>query len=80
MRPVFPEERLLLEIMTDKEPGYYEKMSVWNCSGNRYIADGHKVDFAVKDLKDKFQILIIDILMNLKTDSLRLTEADMNLL
>ena len=28
MRPVFPEERLLLEIMTDKEPGYYEKMSV----------------------------------------------------
>ena len=53
MRPVFPEERLLLEIMTDKEPGYYEKMSVWNCSGNRYIADGHKVDFAVKDLKDK---------------------------
>ena len=53
MRPVFPEERLLLEIMTDKTPGYYEKMSVWNCSGNRYIADGHKVDFAVKDLKDK---------------------------
>ena len=53
MRPVFPEERLLLEIMTDKEPGYYEKMSVWNCPGNRYIADGHKVDFAVKDLKDK---------------------------
>ena len=53
MRPVFPEERLLLEIMTDKKPGYYEKMSVWNCSGNRYIADGHKVDFAVKDLKDK---------------------------
>ena len=27
----------------------------------------------------KLQILIIDILMNLKTDSLRLTEADMNL-
>ena len=48
MRPVFPEERLLLEIMTDKEPGYYEKMSVWNCSGNRYIADGHKVDLQLR--------------------------------
>lgn len=53
IRPVFPEERLLLEIMTDKTPGYYEKMSVWNCSGNRYIADGQRVDFAVKDLKNK---------------------------
>ena len=39
--------------MTDKTPGYYEKMSVWNCSGNRYIADGQRVDFAVKDLKNK---------------------------
>ena len=28
-------------------------MSVWNCSGNRYIADGQRVDFAVKDLKNK---------------------------
>ena len=31
-------------------------------------------------MRVNFKILIIDILMNLKTDSLRLTEADMNLL
>lgn len=53
IRPVFPEERLLLEMMTEKSPGFYEKKSVWNCAGNRYIADGERIEFSVKDLKSK---------------------------
>jgi phosphoadenosine phosphosulfate reductase len=38
LRPVFPEERLLLEILIDKPLAYIES-PVW-CSGNRYYIDG----------------------------------------
>lgn len=52
LRPVFPEERLLLEIIWDKEPGFYEQSSVWNCAGNIYLIDGQKIKFSVKNLKN----------------------------
>ena len=51
VRPVFPQERLLLELIWNKEPGTYEKSSVWNCSGNYYFIDGKRVRFSVKELK-----------------------------
>lgn len=38
LRPVFPEERLLLEILVDKPLAYLES-SVW-CTDNRYYIDG----------------------------------------
>lgn len=53
IRPVFPEERLLLEILLDKIPGTYEKDSVWNCSGNKYLINGKRIKFSVKKLKNK---------------------------
>lgn len=53
IRPVFPEERLLLEILLDEKPGTYEKDSVWNCSGNKYLIDGKRIKFSVKELKNK---------------------------
>ncbi|WP_448901975.1 phosphoadenosine phosphosulfate reductase domain-containing protein [Eubacterium sp.] len=53
IRPVFPEERLLLEILLDKKPGTYEKDSVWNCSGNKYLINGKRIKFSVKELKNK---------------------------
>lgn len=46
LRPVFPEERLLLEIMLG-EPFKYKDASVWNAAGNIYYADGKKVPFTV---------------------------------
>lgn len=51
LRPVFPEERLLLEIMIG-EPFKYENASVWNASGNHYYADGKKIKFSVSQTKD----------------------------
>ena len=39
LRPVFPEERLLLEILLDKKPNQYLESSVW-VSNNRYFIDG----------------------------------------
>lgn len=39
VRPVFPEERLLLELLLEKEPLSLHKQSVW-ASNNRYYIDG----------------------------------------
>lgn len=51
LRPVFPEERLLLEIMLGK-PFEYKESSVWNASGNHYYVDGKKIKFSVGQTKD----------------------------
>ena len=50
IRPVFPEERLLLEILIG-EPFKYKESSVWNASGNHYYADGKRVNFTVGQTK-----------------------------
>lgn len=51
IRPVFPEERLLVEIILG-EPFCYEKMSVWNGTGNHYYVNGKKIPFSIKALKN----------------------------
>ena len=50
-RPVFPEERLLIEIMLGK-PFCFIEDSVWNGSGNRYYVNGKKISFSVTNLKN----------------------------
>ena len=42
LRPVFPEERLLLGILLNKDPGIYMDNSVW-CVNSRYYIDGKSV-------------------------------------
>ncbi len=49
-RPVFPEERLLIEIMLGK-PFCFIEDSVWNGVGNRYYVNGKKVPLSVTNLK-----------------------------
>ena len=49
-RPVFPEERLLIEVMLGK-PFCFIKDSVWNGSGNRYYINGKRIPFSVTNLK-----------------------------
>ena len=51
-RPVFPEERLLLEIVLGK-PLKYRFSSVWHVSGQHYYVDGQKIDFSVSKAKSK---------------------------
>lgn len=48
VRPVFAEERLLLECILDKPFAFVEK-SVWNTSGNNYYVNGEKIKFVIKD-------------------------------
>ncbi len=47
LRPVFPEERLLLEMLLGKEPHEYKSKSVW-ASNNRYYINGHAVSLPSK--------------------------------
>lgn len=50
LRPVFPQERLLLEVILGK-PFAYENASVWNGTGNHYYVDGEKIPFKISALK-----------------------------
>ncbi|MBD5104252.1 MAG: phosphoadenosine phosphosulfate reductase family protein [Ruminococcaceae bacterium] len=50
VRPVFPEERLLIEIILNK-PLAFINDSVWNGSGNRYYVNGKKIPLKISDVK-----------------------------
>lgn len=52
IRPVFPEEKLLLAILFDKKPEFYQKKSVW-FSNNMYIVDGEKIKVSIKKFNEK---------------------------
>lgn len=48
IRPVFPEERLLLERILGKEPNFYAKDSVWTSTGSRYYINGKVTNITKK--------------------------------
>jgi len=48
IRPVFAEERLLLETVKGELFKYAED-SIWNTSGNNYIVNGKKLKFSIKE-------------------------------
>ena len=72
VRPVFPEEQLLLALIKGKkEPHCYEKSSVWYGSG-AYIINGKKEKLAIntinkwpldkiRDIKEQYDVLISTI-------------------
>lgn len=52
LRPVFPEERLLLALLVGKEPGAFMKKSVW-ATDSRYYIDGAKpINLSTKKLAE----------------------------
>jgi len=59
LRPVFPEERLLLELLLDKEPNEFITKSVW-AANSRYYVDGKSVSVSSKT----FQLADTDKLIN----------------
>lgn len=53
LRPVFPEEKVLLSILNDKtDPYYYDDKSVW-CGSSGYYVDGKRVKSNVKEWNSK---------------------------
>ncbi|MBB5182681.1 phosphoadenosine phosphosulfate reductase family protein [Catenisphaera adipataccumulans] len=51
IRPVFPEERLLIELILDKEPYEWAESSVW-ASNSRYYIDGKSVALPSKFFRE----------------------------
>ena len=51
LRPVFPEERLLLALLLDKEPDIYMMRSVW-AVGSRYYIDGKSLTIPIKTFEE----------------------------
>ena len=51
IRPVFPEERLLIEIIQGT-PFAYNEDSVWNATGNKYYVNGKRIEFSIHALKE----------------------------
>ena len=52
IRPVFPEERLLLEVMLN-EPFKFVNDSVWNAVGNKYIINGKRLNISNDELMSR---------------------------
>ena len=49
-RIVFPEEKILLEILLGKKKGEFDDVSIWNGSGNIYYADGKNMKIKIRGL------------------------------
>ncbi|GAW28760.1 phosphoadenosine phosphosulfate reductase family protein [Carboxydocella sp. ULO1] len=49
IRPVFPEETILIEILLQKRGEFLSKV-LWNTKGNKYFFNGKKVDFSMQKL------------------------------
>lgn len=49
-RIVYPEEKLLLEILLEREIGSLDRVSVWNGSGNKYYGNGVKLPLKIQEL------------------------------
>lgn len=47
LRPVFPEEKLLLAVLLDKSPDFFMNRSLW-ASGSRYYIDGKALNISAK--------------------------------
>jgi 3''-phosphoadenosine 5''-phosphosulfate sulfotransferase (PAPS reductase)/FAD synthetase and related enzymes len=75
LRPVFPTERLLLEILTDV-PFKYADKSVWNVGSNHYIIDGVKKNFPYKEMRLQNDVDIVISKMNEYSEKNELIEKD----
>lgn len=66
-RPVFPEERLLMEAVLQK-PMKYHGHSVWNSNGT-YFVDGKKIKFSIENLKNENPEMIRQTITDFSKDN-----------
>lgn len=65
MRPVFPEEILLLELLLEKKPGSLQKSSIW-ASNHRYFINGKVTALHMADYYDMDVNIIVEGLKKYK--------------
>lgn len=66
LRPVFPEERLLLALILDVDPLTYMDSSVWSADSRYYIDGGKPINIGPKKYAETDTDLIVDKLTALK--------------
>ena len=78
IRPVFPEERLLLEVLL-KKPFAYANKAVWNTGSNRYLINGKKIIVSYKDLRlNNDPIKVIEELAKYKDENQKYIDSFYN--
>ena len=75
LRPVFAEERLLIEVL-QKSPFKYAGHSIWNVGANNYVIDGKKMRVSFSDFRKNDPEDIIKELKILNNDNLKYIEED----
>lgn len=75
LRPVFAEERLLLEVLLD-EPFKFAGKSVWNLGSNYFLVDGVKIKIPFFELKKKDTNQVIQKLKSLESENKKYIETD----
>lgn len=75
IRPVFAEERLLLEIL-EGIPFKYEKKSIWCVGANNYVIDGKKVKMPFSEFRKKNPSDIIDEIIKHRDRNQKYVDSD----
>lgn len=75
LRPVFAQERLLLEVLLDKPMAFAGK-SVWSSQSNMYWVDGEKVRINISEMTQKDPVGVIDQLKKHEEDNQQYIDSD----
>lgn len=84
LRPVFPEERLLIALLLDKAPDALMQKSVW-ATGSRYYIDGMSLSISTKTFETADIDMIIlssisrDVLLSWKNSQKRMSGTNISL-
>lgn len=75
IRPVFAQERLLLEVL-EGNPFKYANSSFWCTGSNNYVIDGKKVKFSFQEMRKKDPNMIIKSLADLNNENKVFVDLD----
>lgn len=77
LRPVFAEERLLLEVLLNK-PFEFADKSLWCTGSNNYLLNGKKFKISFSELRKKDSLEVIDALKKYENLNKKYVETDLN--
>lgn len=75
IRPVFAQERLLLEVFEDS-PFKFAGSSMWCTGSNNYVINGKKIKFSYQELRKKDPVKIILALKELQEKNQKYVDSD----
>lgn len=77
IRPVFAQERLLIEVLLD-EPFKYKNSSMWCVGANNYVIDGKKIKMPFSEFRSKDALSIINELKKYSQENQKYIDNDFN--